>query len=110
MNKYMRNVPLKAFCKKSPAKSIFGDKNRKSIVKDNTKSREEYMSKQKQPTGKNKAIVDSIVNTLTPKSGTEALSMVAGGGIIGGLRKGGSKLYNMAKSFKNVKTLNKDKA
>tara|TARA_R100000458_G_scaffold19986_1_gene17742 strand:+ start:566 stop:898 length:333 start_codon:yes stop_codon:yes gene_type:complete len=110
MNKYMRNVPLKAFCKKSPAKSIFGDKNRKSIVKDNKKSREEYMSKQKQPTGKNKVIVDSIVNTFTPKSGGEALGMVAGGGIISGLRKGGSKLYNMAKSFKNVKTVSKDKA
>ena len=104
----MRNIPLKAFAKKSPAKSIFGDK-KKSILGDNTKSRQEYQDKQKKLDSKNQNIVDNIVSTVVPSSGGEALSYIAGGGIVNRLRKGGSKLYNMAKSFKNVKTVKKDK-
>tara|TARA_R100001163_G_C4908172_1_gene93690 strand:- start:80 stop:397 length:318 start_codon:yes stop_codon:yes gene_type:complete len=105
----MRNIPLKAFCKKSPAKSIFSD-NKKSILGDNTKSRQEYQDKQKKLDSKNQGIVDNIVNTLVPKTGGEALALVASGGVISRLRKGGSKLYNMAKSFKNVKTVKGDTA
>tara|TARA_R100001015_G_C4618670_1_gene175185 strand:- start:594 stop:911 length:318 start_codon:yes stop_codon:yes gene_type:complete len=104
----MRNIPLKAFAKKSPAKSIFGDK-KKSILGDNTKSRQEYQDKQKKLDSKNQGIVDNIVNTLVPKTGGEALALVAGGGIVSTLRKGGSKLYNMAKVFKNVKTVKGNK-
>ena len=105
----MRNIPLKAFAKKSPAKSIFGDK-KKSILGDNTKSRQEYQDKQKKLDSKNQGIVDNVVNTLVPKSGGEALALIAGGGVVSRLRKGGSRLYNMAKSFKNVKTVKGDTA
>ena len=58
----MRNTPLRAFAKKSPIKSIFDNKT--SIVKDNTKSREEYASKQKQPKGITKSA--KKVKSTTP--------------------------------------------
>ena len=102
------NIVRKRLNKKSPAKSIFGNKNN-SILGDNTKSKQEYQSKQKKLDSKNQGIVDNIVSTVVPSSGGEALSYIAGGGIVNRLRKGGSKLYNMAKSFKNVKTVKKDK-
>tara|TARA_R100000152_G_C6765515_1_gene190327 strand:+ start:323 stop:637 length:315 start_codon:yes stop_codon:yes gene_type:complete len=98
----MRNTPLRAFAKKSPVKSVFDKKT--SIVKDNKKSMEEYQSKQKQLTGKNKAIVDSILDTVIPSSGAEALGMVGGAGLVNKLKQGGSKLYHAAKSLKNVKS------
>ena len=103
----MRNTPLRAFVKKSPVKSIFDNKT--SIVKDNKKSREEYASKQKQPKGINKKIVDTITKTVIPQSATEALGMIGGSGIVNVLKKGGSKLYNVAKSVKQVKSTTPDK-
>mgnify|MGYP005824272163 CR=1 FL=1 len=93
--------------KKAPTRSIFDSKT--SIVKDNTKSREEYASKQKQPKGINKKIVDTITKTVIPGSATEALGMVGGAGIVRALRKGGSKLYNIAKLAKKVKSTTPDK-
>jgi hypothetical protein len=50
------------------------------------------------------SIAEKIVNTIVPKTATEAVSMIAGGGIVKQLGKVGNKLYQGAKAVKKVKT------
>ena len=57
----------------------------------------------KQPTGINKKIVDTVVNTIVPSSAVEAISYVGGAGVVRNLKKVGSKFYQAAKATKTVK-------
>jgi hypothetical protein len=59
----------------------------------------------KKSTGINKKIVDAVTNTIIPKSGAEALTMIAGGGVVKNLKNIGSKLYQGAKTMKNTNLL-----
>ena len=59
----------------------------------------------KKPTGKNKKVVDTIVNTIVPNSAGEALGFIGGGGIVKNLKNIGSKVYQAAKSSKTIKSI-----
>ena len=50
------------------------------------------------------SIAEKIVNTLVPKTATEAITMIAGGAAVKHLGKIGSKAYQAAKTLKKVKT------
>ena len=102
----MRNKPLPGLLKNSPNKFNFKG-NKGSIVnspENQERSKAEYMSKQKQPTGINKAIVDSVVDNVVPSSATEAVTMVGGMGLVKNLKKVGSKLYHAVKTAKTLKS------
>ena len=84
----------------APEGSIFSGNN-ESILGNNTMTKEEYMAKQKKPTGINEKIVGGIVDFVTPKTAVEAVPV---GGIASKVFKGAggkvaSKVANWAQGL-----------
>jgi F0F1-type ATP synthase beta subunit len=93
--------------RRSPLKSIWDSKKDSGLTKSKEKIKEDsanYQKTQKQPTGMNKKIVDSIVDVVTPDTAGDAIGMIGGAGVVQKLKKTGSKLYQTAKAAKTVKT------
>ena len=94
--------------KRNTTTSIWGNKNSNTTKKKNTttsiapKKRTDAVKKKYAP--KKGSIAEKIVNTLVPKTAVEAVSMIAGGGIVNQLGKVGNKLYQGAKALKKIKT------
>jgi len=93
--------------RRSPLKGIWDTKETTpSIVKSEKAVKtdtENYQKTQKGNTGKNKKVTDAIVNTIVPESGTEALTMIAGGGLVKAAKNVG-KGYQTIKAAKTIKS------
>ena len=59
----------------------------------------------KKPTGINKKIVDTIVDTIVPDNAAEALGYVTGGAIARNLKALGHRAYHYIKGLKTVKEI-----
>tara|TARA_R110000772_G_scaffold227531_1_gene338299 strand:- start:281 stop:631 length:351 start_codon:yes stop_codon:yes gene_type:complete len=94
--------------KRNTTTSIWGNNNSNTTKKKTTttsiapKKRTAAVKAKYAP--KKGSIAEKVVNTIVPKTATEAVTMIAGGGIVKHLGKVGSKLYQGAKAIKKVKT------
>ncbi len=85
----------------SPLQSIWD--NKKESVQKSRKSQEESKEAYKKKYMKNYegSLAEKVVNTITPKTAGEAVTMVAGGGLLGNLGKI-HKIYKKANTYTKI--------
>ena len=94
---------LKNNKRNTTTKSIWGNTPNKKNTTTSIAPKKRTDAVKKKYAPKKGSVAEKIVNTIVPKTATEAVSMIAGGGVVKSF-KAAKKGYEAAKALKTIKT------